>query len=77
MIKYNPVVVSDESTVVAEFVTEENTDYGTAATEVLSFVDEELARRSRKAFPGDLVIATTSEDDETSASEQTCQTSNT
>jgi len=54
-----------------------HTYYGTAATEVLSFVDEELARRSRKAFPGDLVIATTSEDDETSASEQTCQTSNT
>jgi type I restriction enzyme R subunit len=26
MIRYNPVVVSDESTVVAEFVTEENTD---------------------------------------------------
>jgi type I restriction enzyme S subunit len=41
-----------------------HTYYGTAATEVLSFVDEELARRSRKAFPGDLVIATTSEDDE-------------
>ncbi len=41
-----------------------HTYYGTAATEVISFIDEELARRSRKARPGDLVIATTSEDDE-------------
>ncbi|WP_298337230.1 restriction endonuclease subunit S [Ferrimicrobium sp.] len=41
-----------------------HTHYGTAATETISFVDEELARRSRRANPGDLVIATTSEDDE-------------
>ena len=41
-----------------------HTHYGIWATETKSFVDEPLASRLRKARPGDLVIATTSEDDE-------------
>ena len=40
------------------------THFGLAATETKSFVSPELAARSRKAMPGDLVIATTSENDE-------------
>jgi type I restriction enzyme S subunit len=41
-----------------------HTYYGTSATKTLSFVTQEFAGRLRKAEPGDLVIATTSEDDE-------------
>ncbi len=41
-----------------------HTHYGTWATVTKSFVSEVLAARLRKARPGDLVIATTSEDDE-------------
>lgn len=41
-----------------------HTHYGTWATVTKSFVSEALAARLRKAKPGDLVIATTSEDDE-------------
>ncbi|MBU0501174.1 MAG: restriction endonuclease subunit S [Gammaproteobacteria bacterium] len=41
-----------------------HTHYGTWATETKSFVSEFLAAKLRKACPGDLVIATTSEDDE-------------
>lgn len=41
-----------------------HTHYGTWATESKSFVTPEQAARSRRAKPGDLVIATTSEDDE-------------
>ncbi|WBB57577.1 restriction endonuclease subunit S [Verrucosispora sp. WMMD573] len=41
-----------------------HTIYGTWATEAVSFVTPEFAKRLRKAMPGDLVIATTSEDDE-------------
>lgn len=41
-----------------------HTYYGMAATETLSFVTPQFAERLRKAEPGDLVIATTSEDDE-------------
>jgi type I restriction enzyme S subunit len=41
-----------------------HTHYGISASETLSFVDPDFARRLRKAEPGDLVIATTSEDDE-------------
>ncbi|MCO5118231.1 MAG: restriction endonuclease subunit S [Burkholderiaceae bacterium] len=41
-----------------------HTHYGTWATETKSFVSEPLAAKLRKARPGDLVIATTSEDDE-------------
>lgn len=41
-----------------------HTHYGTWATETKSFVGEALAEKLRKAQPGDLVIATTSEDDE-------------
>jgi len=41
-----------------------HTHYGTAATETISFLPEHLAARIRKAEPGDLVIVTTSEDDE-------------
>lgn len=37
------------------------THYGTFATETKSFVSLELAKKLRKAQPGDLVIATTSE----------------
>lgn len=41
-----------------------HTHYGTWAVETKSFVSSALAARLRKAQPGDLVIATTSEDDE-------------
>lgn len=41
-----------------------HTHYGTWASETKSFVNEALAKKLRKASPGDLVIATTSEDDE-------------
>jgi type I restriction enzyme S subunit len=41
-----------------------HTHYGTSATETKSFVAEALAAKLRKARTGDLVIATTSEDDE-------------
>lgn len=40
------------------------THYGTFADETKSFVSEEFARKARKAQTGDLVIATTSENDE-------------
>ncbi len=40
-----------------------HTFYGIWANETKSFVSEETARKLRKARPGDLVIATTSEDD--------------
>lgn len=40
------------------------TVYGTSTNVTKSFVDPELARRLRKAKPGDLVLATTSENDE-------------
>lgn len=39
-----------------------HTYYGTVATETKSFCSEELAKKLRKAKPGDLLIATTSED---------------
>src|SRR5690606_29761101 len=41
-----------------------HTHYDTWANETLSFVSPEFAERLRKAHTGDLVIATTSEDDE-------------
>lgn len=41
-----------------------HTHYGTWAKETKSFVSPKLSARSRKAHRGDLVIATTSEDDE-------------
>lgn len=41
-----------------------HTHYGTWATETKSFIDREFSARLRKAHAGDLVIATTSEDDE-------------
>jgi type I restriction enzyme S subunit len=41
-----------------------HTVYGVWTTETVSFVTSEFAGRLRKAAPGDLVIATTSEDDE-------------
>lgn len=41
-----------------------HTHYGTWATETKSFVRGQLAARLRQARPGDLVIATTSEDDD-------------
>ena len=41
-----------------------HTHYGTWATETKSFIDSEFADRLRKAKAGDLVIATTSEDDD-------------
>lgn len=41
-----------------------HTHYGTWATETKSFVSPELAAKTRRAESGDLVIATTSEDDE-------------
>jgi len=41
-----------------------HTHYGTWATETKSFVSAQLAAKTRLADPGDLVIATTSEDDE-------------
>lgn len=40
------------------------TFYGTSATDTKAFVSPELAARLRRANPGDLVIATTSENDE-------------
>lgn len=40
-----------------------HTHYGTWATETKSFISPQLARKGRRARPGDLVIATTSEDD--------------
>ena len=40
------------------------TTYGTSTCETKSYVSPELATRLRKAMPGDLVIATTSENDE-------------
>jgi type I restriction enzyme S subunit len=40
-----------------------HTRYGVTATETFSYVAPELARRLRQAEPGDLVLATTSEDD--------------
>ena len=40
------------------------TTYGTTARDTVSFVDPALGARSRRARPGDLVIATTSENDE-------------
>ena len=40
-----------------------HTHYNTWATDTKSFVSESLAAKLRKARPGDLVIATTSEDD--------------
>lgn len=40
-----------------------HTHYGTWTTGTKSFVSTEFATRLRKATPGDLVIATTSEDD--------------
>jgi len=39
------------------------THYGTSATETKSFVSPELAMKLRSAQPGDLVLATTSEND--------------
>lgn len=41
-----------------------HTHYGTWATETKSFISHDLAARLRKAHTGDLVIATTSEDDD-------------
>ena len=40
------------------------TTYGTTASQTRSFVDPAMASRLRRAQPGDLVIATTSENDE-------------
>ncbi len=40
------------------------THYGTSADTTKSFVTEDFAKRARKAKPGDLVIATTSENDD-------------
>lgn len=40
------------------------THYGTFATKTKTFVSEELAKKCRKAQPGNLIIATTSENDE-------------
>ena len=40
------------------------THYGTFADKTKSFVTEDFAKRARKAKPGDLVIATTSENDD-------------
>jgi len=41
-----------------------HTHYGLAATETISYVSPQLAAKTRQANHGDLVIATTSEDDE-------------
>jgi type I restriction enzyme S subunit len=41
-----------------------HTSYGTSTAETISFVTPEFAAKLRKAQPGDLVVATTSEDDE-------------
>lgn len=40
-----------------------HTHYGTYADKTITFVSEEFAKKARKAKTGDLVIATTSEDD--------------
>src|SRR5690554_4638386 len=40
------------------------THYGTYADKTLTFVSNDFAQKARKAQPGDLVIATTSENDE-------------
>ena len=40
-----------------------HTHYGIWTTETISFVTSEFAKRLRKAQPGDLIVATTSEDD--------------
>lgn len=40
------------------------TYYGTYTHETLTYVSDEFAKKARKAKPGDLVIATTSENDE-------------
>ena len=40
------------------------TYYGTYTHEILTYVSDEFAKKARKAKPGDLVIATTSENDE-------------
>lgn len=40
------------------------THYGTYADKTKTFISEELAKKCRKAHPGNLVIATTSENDE-------------
>ncbi|SCN47249.1 Type I restriction-modification system, specificity subunit S [methanotrophic endosymbiont of Bathymodiolus azoricus (Menez Gwen)] len=40
------------------------THYGTYADKTKTFVSEDFAKNSRKAKPGDLIIATTSENDE-------------
>lgn len=41
-----------------------HTTYGTWAMKTVSFVDPDFAKTLRRAVPGDLVLATTSEDDE-------------
>src|SRR5690625_824205 len=41
-----------------------HTHYGVWATETISFVDVEFASRLRQAKPGDVILATTSEDDD-------------
>jgi type I restriction enzyme S subunit len=41
-----------------------HTRYGTSTAETISFVTPEFAKKLRRAEPGDLLIATTSEDDE-------------
>lgn len=41
-----------------------HTYYGTSATETLTFVSEKFAKKARMAKYGDLIIATTSENDE-------------
>lgn len=40
-----------------------HTHYGTYANKTITFVSEEFAKKARKAKTGDLIIATTSEDD--------------
>ncbi|MDE1536197.1 restriction endonuclease subunit S [Actinotignum schaalii] len=40
------------------------THYGVAASETLSFVSSEDSRKFKRAYPGDVLIATTSENDE-------------
>jgi type I restriction enzyme S subunit len=65
-IRGNGIQKSDfrESGVGAIHYGQVHTHYGTWATKPISYVSDDLARRSRKARTGDLVIATTSEDDE-------------
>lgn len=41
-----------------------HTKYGLSATETISFIDEKLYKKSKKAIKGDIVLATTSEDAE-------------